>query len=332
MISIVKALNPAYRQFKPIRKEVENFKSELLACLESIEISDSRNESEEHLKEPIKKFLTNTFYQKNLINTKDRIDLAIYLDESAIKENFEHKGKDYAEAFPDLQQQWEQERTALKKLLLKNKVEVFRPRKLNRIEKETVGVNGYANFFVRDPFFTVGNTVIESSLRFLHRRKEIFPLRDLFKEEIYPINCNYIAVPQPELTSVNDSSLGNGPFLEGGDVVILGKHILVGYSGLASNLLGIEWLRKVLGHQGYIVESIKLHPTILHLDCALGIIKEGLVVLCEEAFLDGIPEVLKNYNKISVSLNEARNLATNGLSISPTYYITDPVFQHKGKR
>lgn len=83
MISIVKALNPAYRQFKPIRKEVENFKSELLACLESIEISDSRNESEEHLKEPIKKFLTNTFYQKNLINTKDRIDLAIYLDKTA---------------------------------------------------------------------------------------------------------------------------------------------------------------------------------------------------------------------------------------------------------
>ncbi|MGL5233683.1 MAG: DUF7149 domain-containing protein [Empedobacter falsenii] len=78
MISIVKALNPAYRQFKPIRKEVENFKSELLACLESIGISDSRNESEEHLKEPIKKFLTNTFYQKNLINTKDRIDFVIF--------------------------------------------------------------------------------------------------------------------------------------------------------------------------------------------------------------------------------------------------------------
>ncbi|WP_413532194.1 hypothetical protein [Empedobacter brevis] len=83
MKSIIKALNPAYRQFKPIRKNVDNFKYELLACLESIEISDSRNESEEHLKEPIKKFLTNTFYQKNLINTKDRIDLAIYLDETA---------------------------------------------------------------------------------------------------------------------------------------------------------------------------------------------------------------------------------------------------------
>ncbi|WP_413532198.1 dimethylarginine dimethylaminohydrolase family protein [Empedobacter brevis] len=255
-----------------------------------------------------------------------------FLDESAIKENFDHKGKDYAEAFPELQQQWEQERINLEKFLIENNVEVFRPRKLNQTEKEGAGVNGYANFFVRDPFFTVGNNVIESSLRFLHRRKEIFTLRDLFKQEIYPNDCNYIAVPQPELASIDDSSLGNGPFLEGGDVLILGKHIFVGHSGLASNLLGIEWLRKLLKQQGYQVESVKLHPNLLHLDCALGIIKEGLMVICEEAFLDGIPEVLKNWTKINVSLNEAMNLATNGLPLSPTLYVTDPAFQHIGKK
>lgn len=255
-----------------------------------------------------------------------------FLDESAIQENFDNKGKDYAEAFPELQQQWEQERDNLKKLLLKNNVEVFRPRKLNQIEKENAGVNGYANFFVRDPFFTIGTNVIESSLRFLHRRKEIFPLRDLFKKEVYPNQCNYVAVPQPELASMEDATLGNGPFLEGGDVLILGKHIFVGYSGLASNLLGIEWLRKILGLQGYTVEAVKLHPHILHLDCALSIIKEGVIVICEEAFLDGIPDVLKNWTKINVSLNEAMNLATNGLSISPTLYVTDPEFQHIGEK
>ncbi|MCA4793228.1 type IIG restriction enzyme/methyltransferase [Myroides odoratimimus] len=82
-ISITKALNPAYRKFKPLRNDIDKFKLELLSCIEAIEVSDSKNESEEHLKEPIKRFFQNTFFQKNLINTKGRIDLAIYLDETA---------------------------------------------------------------------------------------------------------------------------------------------------------------------------------------------------------------------------------------------------------
>src|SRR5690606_40677714 len=80
---INKALNPAYRKFKPLKNDIEKFKIELLNCIEAIDLSDKKNESEEHLKEPIKRFFQNTFYQKNLINTKDRIDLAIYLDETA---------------------------------------------------------------------------------------------------------------------------------------------------------------------------------------------------------------------------------------------------------
>lgn len=66
---IAKALNPAYRKFKPLRKDIENFKKELLCCIEAIVLSDEKNESEEHIKEPIKRFFQNTFYQKNLINT-----------------------------------------------------------------------------------------------------------------------------------------------------------------------------------------------------------------------------------------------------------------------
>jgi adenine-specific DNA-methyltransferase len=81
-----KALNPAYRKHKPLRKEVNNFIEELKLCLEAIKISDENNESEEHLKEPIKNFFQNTFYSNNLINTKDRIDLAIYLDKTAKSE------------------------------------------------------------------------------------------------------------------------------------------------------------------------------------------------------------------------------------------------------
>uniref|UniRef100_UPI002FD8E7A7 type IIG restriction enzyme/methyltransferase n=1 Tax=Chishuiella changwenlii TaxID=1434701 RepID=UPI002FD8E7A7 len=83
MSTITKALNPAYRKFKPLSNDIQNFKNELINCIEAIDISDRKNESEEHLKEPIKRFFQNTFYKTNLINTKDRIDLAIYLDDTA---------------------------------------------------------------------------------------------------------------------------------------------------------------------------------------------------------------------------------------------------------
>ena len=83
VVPINKALNPAYRKFKPLRQDIDKFKTELSTCIEAIALSDRKNESEEHLKEPIKRFLNNTFYRKNLINTKERIDLAIYLDETA---------------------------------------------------------------------------------------------------------------------------------------------------------------------------------------------------------------------------------------------------------
>lgn len=253
-----------------------------------------------------------------------------FLSKDAVKENFENKGKDYSEAFPDLQKQWELERTNLKETLEKYGVQVLRPRKLTDAEKKAVGNAGYSNFFVRDPFFTVGNHVIESSLRFLHRRNEVFPVRDLFLEEVYPEDCYYLAVPSPEIADPEDTTLGKGPFLEGGDVLVFGKQVFVGNSGLASNRLGIQWLEKLLKPQGYTVEEVKLHPDILHLDCALGFVKEGLMVVCEEAFLDGIPTALKNWERIDVTLHEAMNLATNGLPVSPEVYITDPDFKHIG--
>jgi len=78
-INTRKALNPAYRKHKPLRKDVNAFTDELLNCLKAVKEIDKEGESEEHIKEPIKNFFHNTFYKNNYINTKDKIDLAIFL-------------------------------------------------------------------------------------------------------------------------------------------------------------------------------------------------------------------------------------------------------------
>lgn len=261
-----------------------------------------------------------------------RLDDLRFLQESAIQETLEHKGKDYKDAFPALQKQWEQEKIALIKILLKYGVEILRPRKLTVAEKLAAGNAGYSNFFARDPFFTIGNYVIEGSMRFLHRRNEIFPIREIIDTVVYPEDCVYVSAPRAEMTAEDDTTLGPGPFLEGGDILLLNKHVFVGNSGLASNKLGMEWLSKFLKPHGYKVEMVRLHPDILHLDCALGMIREGLMVVCEDAFLEGVPDTLQNWKRINASFEEATMLATNGLPVSSEVYITDPAFSRIGEQ
>lgn len=82
-INTRKALNPAYRKHKPLRKEVTNFITQLKECINLVKLSDDNGESEEHIKSHFTTFFKSTFYDKNYINTKDRIDLAIYLKDTS---------------------------------------------------------------------------------------------------------------------------------------------------------------------------------------------------------------------------------------------------------
>src|SRR5688500_6929118 len=130
------------------------------------------------------------------------------------------------------QQKGEAEREAFRVVLEKYGVEVLRPRLFTAAEKEAGRASGYTNFFVRDPWFTVGQFVIEGSLRFFHRRLETLPCRELFESRVYPADCVYVSVPQPpaivgrskpsELFPGLDIDQSPGPFLEGGDVLVWG--------------------------------------------------------------------------------------------------------------
>lgn len=253
-----------------------------------------------------------------------------FLNESAIADSAINRGKDYREAHPEMQKMWELERANFKKTLEKYNVEVVEARKLTDFEKQFNPKDGYANFFTRDPFFVVGDYVVEAAMRFLHRRHEVWPLRDLLWTAVSNTSCTYVAAPFPQAAASDDLTLGKGPFIEGGDVLVLDKHVLVGSSGLASNDRGFRWLSKLITPLGYTVEQVRLHPNILHLDCALSMVKSNLMVICQEAFLDGIPVILSDWTAIHVTLEEASNLATNGLPLSPEVYITDPVFKHIG--
>lgn len=240
-------------------------------------------------------------------------------------EGIDFAGKNYKDVFPERQLQWEQERENLKAILEKYGVRVLRPRLLTDYEKEADKARGSSNFFVRDPFFTIGSSVVEGSLRLMHRRNEVLTVRDILLSETNHTHTWYVSVPQADMSQGMNSDAG--PFLEGGDILVLGKSVFVGNSGLASNHNGYLWLKSYLSHWDYQVIEVPLKKDVLHLDCALSLVREGLMIVCEEAFTDGIPQPLKDWDRISVSHKDLAHLAVNGLPVNEQVYITDPQFE-----
>lgn len=244
-------------------------------------------------------------------------------DETPSMEGF--GGKSFAEVYPKQQEKWEQERENLVAVLKKYGVEVLRPRKMTEYEKKSNDGYGASNFFVRDPFFTIGNYLIEGSLRFFHRRNEIYPVRNILTTEADNSNAVYLSVPRPDMSDGIESE--KGPFLEGGDVLVYGKNIFVGNSGLASNNAGYSWLKNLLEPQGYKVTQVPLLPNVLHLDCALSLVREGLMIVSEKASLHGIPEIFSDWDKIVVEPEQIQYLTINGLPINENTYIADIAFK-----
>ncbi len=218
----------------------------------------------------------------------------------------------------------EEERNALSALLKQYGVEVLMPRELSDQERKLATDpegpshgKGLTNEFVRDPFVIVGPHVIESNFRKEYRRYEALTSRHLFPED-----CSYAAMP---VADISDEEAG--PYLEGGDVIVYHKKVFAGNSGYGSNSAGIQWLRNYLSPYGYEVIEVPLQGNILHLDCALSLVREGLMIVCEESFAEGIPETFKDWDRINVSEKDAEHLAVNGLPINPDVYITDIEFR-----
>ncbi len=114
----------------------------------------------------------------------------------------------------------------------------------------------------------------------------------------------------------------DGPFLEGGDTLLNGYEVYVGMSGCASDMAGIDWLQALLG-PSYKVVPVALKSNVLHLDCAMALVKPGLVVYCPEKLIDGLPMSLRGWDAITVSVEEATLLATNGLILEEGRMIVD---------
>ncbi|MEV0946817.1 hypothetical protein [Rhodococcus sp. NPDC049939] len=225
----------------------------------------------------------------------------------------------------------EAENDALIAVLERFGVVVHRPTEITRelvaanFGKEWL-VNGFIQTYSRDPMLVVGDNVIELAPGAPFRRADMLGYRKLFAERVEGSGAKWFQMPLVDATSMTsgDYDKNDHAALEGGDLLVLGKTILAGTTlnpTVGSSTRGVDWLATILGPQGYDVEQVSIGPEFLHLDVCLSIPRDGLAIVCPDAFVDGLPSALDGWDLIEVTTRQARLLACNGLPIDPDNYI-----------
>ena len=152
--------------------------------------------------------------------------------------------------------------------------------------------HGVSTPWMRDPFVTIGTNVIELAPRSLFHRRQRFAIREILASTM-DRGARYFA--QPDGGADEETNGAGWGYLEGGDIFVIGKNILVGHSGGCSNPEGARWLQHVLGPE-YLVQTVKIDPMFPHLDCVMMTPREGIVFAAMEALPDGLPNFMKNWD------------------------------------
>ncbi len=255
-------------------------------------------------------------------------DLSHYNDD--LREALLKNGKkplDVQKYFPERYEETVEQMEGVAKTFQDLGITVHRPRPYTEPEKNYLGPlqPGWSQLYVADPVFVIGKHYMEISIRRAYRRKEVFPLRDL----IAPIiendpEARYVAMPQS--TPFDPSGEGPGPFLEGGDILIHGTDVFVGYGELCSNRAGVDWLARYLSDWGYTIHPMRIKGPILHALGIMCLLRDGLLMAHLPALADGLPEPLKNWDVIEISEDEMNRHATVGVSPDDKHYMIDPHF------
>jgi N-dimethylarginine dimethylaminohydrolase len=243
-----------------------------------------------------------------------------YLDRATLALLEKHQGKPLKELAPELVEGTARQLDGLARAYEKAGVKVHRARPLTADELR-FGAElalGGAPVYVRDPILVVGHHLIELAVKTPYRRREIFGIRELLERRVAEDpRARYYAMPPPRPVQPTRASDGPGPFLEGGDIFVLDKDILVGNSGLASDRAGIDWLQRALDPEGFTVHEVALTGEWLHLDCIFAVIRPGLAVCHLGGLARGLPPLLKDWEIIPATSAEAHHMGCNTVCLQP---------------
>ena len=217
---------------------------------------------------------------------------------------------------PEWARRCESQVEALAALLAREGITVHRPTRLAGSERHFLAPKGEGSqLFVRDPLIAVDDHLVEAAPRRLSRQRERYGLRAVARDAATRQGARWSAVPLGVPNGVD------GPYLEGGDVLLNGGEVYVGMSGCASDLAGADWLQHLLGERARVI-AMAMRSHVRHLDDCLALIRPGLLVYCPDRLIDGLPMALRDWDKVEVSADEAARLATHLLVLDANRVIT----------
>jgi glycine amidinotransferase len=233
-----------------------------------------------------------------------------------------HAGEFLTDAAPDFDAALARQADALAELLEERGVIVHRPTPFDaQGDPGSAAPNcSVMQLFPRDAVLVVGPWMIELNLRMRDRRHERFALQHVLRDAHLAGRGHWVNMPGAlDVTEADDHT---SLFLEGGDTLLNGSDIYVGMSGTSSNQGGIDWLQTLLGPT-YHVQTVPLRSNVLHLDCAMALLRPGLGLLCRDRLAGELPPSLAGFRWIDVTEDEATGLGTNGLILNPETIIVE---------
>jgi glycine amidinotransferase len=231
---------------------------------------------------------------------------------------------DVRESAPRL---WEQLTEAVERVadtFTQHGVTVLRPRPFAPEERTYLDElqQGASLLYPADPVYVLGKHVIETCIRRPFRRKEAWATRTVLQPLIdADPEVRHVASPRAELGAAGQE--GAGPFLEGGDIIVVGQDVLCGNTDLTSNAAGSAWLRRYLEPFGYRVHPVPVTGTWLHLLGVMCLLREGLAMAYLPALGGALPAPIADWEVIEITEEEARMLATVGMNLDAQRHLID---------
>lgn len=234
-----------------------------------------------------------------------------------------HGGKLFKDADPTWYNTAHHQMETVVEFLESKGIVVHRPADLSEDMLSNYNNNSSLNvdIYCRDGQASVGNSLFETGFMTPERGRNKHALRHLTME-LMRNGTDIKSLPQPLDTYHHDMSLE--PLIEGGDVMIDHGHIYVGNSGLASNSLGVQWIRNA--YPDWQVHEIKISTDNFphqHLDCVINAFGDWGVILEKDipGGIAGLPDSLRNKQWIHMTDEEAHLKLANFMAISPTEII-----------
>jgi glycine amidinotransferase len=207
--------------------------------------------------------------------------------------------------------------------------QVVRPRKFLPEEMQYVEYlqGGHSLLYPADPTYVLGKHVIETTFRRPFRRKETWATRDVLMPSIEADpEIRHVACPRSRPHPAGAE--GPGPFLEGGDLIMIdAENVLCGTTELTSNAAGRAWLTRYLQPFGINVHPVDVQGTWLHLLGVMCVLREGLAMAYMPALGGKLPTPIADWEVIELTEPETKHLASVGMNVDAKKHLVDRRFE-----